>query len=118
MEEMNGKFREEEGFAIARNSMARNKNLSLEAKGLYILICSFLSADKPDITKEFLVGQCREKKKAFDSAWNELLNMGYLKIHDYPDEIIYELLDVADIEDGIYLYRYDQDGNIIGTNRD
>ena len=91
MEELNGRFRREEGFAIARNSTARNKDLSLAAKGLYILIGSFLSANTPNVTKEFLMGQCREKEEVFDLAWNELLGAGYLKIHEHPDKVVYEL---------------------------
>ncbi len=118
MGELNGKFRGEEGFAIAKNSLARNKKLSLAAKGLYILIGSFLPVNRPNVTKEFLMEQCQEKEKVFDLAWNELLKTGYLKIHVYPDTVVYELLYDADIADGIYLYRYDQNRNIVGTNRD
>ncbi len=117
----NGTFRKKKGFTMASNSVIRNSSLSLKAKGLYTLIQSYITCESLEVTKAFLIKQCTEGEKAFDGAWNELKRSGYLKIHLYPAEqgrfrYEYELLDEADLADGIYLYRYNTDGHVTSTN--
>lgn len=122
MNKINGAFRKKQGFTITSNSAARDKKLSFKAKGLYLLIQSYITLPNFDLTKTFLMTQCEEGERAFDSAWNELKHKGYLKLHLYPDgkgqfRYEYELLDDADSAEGVYLYRYDKNGNVTSTNR-
>lgn len=117
----NGTFRKKKGFTMASNSVIRNQNISLKAKGLYTLIQSYITCESLEVTKAFLVKQCMEGDKAFDTAWNELKKSGYLKMHLYPAEkgqfrYEYELLDEADFAGGVYLYRYDREGRVTSTN--
>lgn len=63
------------------NSVARDRNLSLKAKGLYALIQSCLEDQQFDFIhfKPALEAECKEGSQAFDSAWKELKQSGYLK---------------------------------------
>lgn len=103
-----------------RNDIARCSALSLKAKGLYMLIETYI--EDGEIKKSLLMNQCKEGERGFDSAWNELKHKGYLKLHVYPVgrdmfRYEYELLDAPDISDGVYLYRYDKNGNVTSTNK-
>lgn len=68
-------------FRPVPSSAVQDMNLSLEAKGLYSLIQTCL--EDPDFDYEHfkpaLQANCKEEDKAFDSAWKELKNAGYLK---------------------------------------
>jgi hypothetical protein len=61
-------------------SIAQDKNLSLEAKGLYLLIKSCI--EDPEFDCEHLrsavEAKCKEGSEAFDSTWKELERAGYL----------------------------------------
>jgi hypothetical protein len=65
-------------FSQVSNNALRDTNLSLKAKGLYSLIQSYLTIPDFDLYKSFLEKQCKEGQKAFDSAWKELKEAGYL----------------------------------------
>ena len=115
------KFKKPEGFTIAGNNAVRDEGLSLKAKGLYVLIRSYITLEGFELTKSFLMQRCMEGEKAFNSSWDELKEKGYLKIHQYSTgngkfRYEYELLDVADISGGVYLYRYDKNGVLSSTN--
>ena len=69
------------GFTIVGNNVLRDRYLSLKAKGLYILICAYISYDGFILTKAFLRRLCTDGERSFDQAWNELKKMGYLKVH-------------------------------------
>lgn len=117
-----GTFRKKKGFTVTSNEVLRNRKLSCKAKGLYCLIQSWITYEEITLTKAFLRGYCPEGDRAFDSMWNELRDFGYLKIHAYLGErgrcyYEYELLDEADLRDGVYLYRYDIAGNLTSTNK-
>lgn len=73
-----GKFRKKINFSMVSNDIIRNDNISLKAKGLYALIQSYITLDDFILYKGFLLSKCKEGKKAFDSAWRELKESGYL----------------------------------------
>lgn len=118
----NGTFRKRQGFTMASNAAIRDPKLSLKAKGLYTLIMSYITLLTLTLTKAFLMAHCLEKERAFNSAWNELKNRGYLKVHFTPSGennrwcAEYELLDVADPADGIHTYYYNLAGEVTATN--
>ncbi|GEM_PF-3878572 len=87
------------------NSAAQDINLSLRAKGLYLLIKSCIESPGFDCGhyKPELEAKCKEGSKAFDSAWRELKQAGYLKQYRIAHggeskgfHYDYELLDTAD----------------------
>lgn len=79
MEERNGRFRKKRSnFSIISNEIIRDPELSLKAKGLYTLIQSYITIEGFTLYKWFLQSKCSEGKKAFNSAWNELKESGYL----------------------------------------
>lgn len=84
------------------NSIIRDETISLKAKGLYALIQSYITLDSFVLYKDFLVTKCKEGKAAFDSAWKELKETGYLKQYKMNSEngfyYEYELLDSPDID--------------------
>lgn len=99
-----GSFRAKKNpFTQVSNSALRDNRLSLKAKGLYSLIQSYVSIPDFTLYKGHLMSICKEKEKAFDSAWKELKVNGYLKQYRIPkgknDAFVYEydLLDVADL---------------------
>ena len=78
-ESENGRFRKKRvNFSIISNEVIRDDTISLKAKGLYSLIQSYITLDGFTLYKGFLKSKCREGKKAFNSAWNELKDSGYL----------------------------------------
>ena len=81
------------------NSIIRDENISLKAKGLYALIQSYITLENFTLYKGFLLSKCSEGKKAFESAWQELKKTGYLIQYRMQDSETkqffweYELLD-------------------------
>lgn len=69
------------GYCSVPDSAARDRTLSLKAKGLYLLIESCLNNPQFDRNhlKQSLFDMSKESTKAFDSAWRELKEAGYLK---------------------------------------
>lgn len=103
-ENPNGKFRHRKvKFAQISNSALQDARLSLKAKGLYSLVQSYITMENYDLYKWFLLKQCKEGEKAFNSAWKELKDTGYLKQYRLPSGdngtfcYEYELLDEADL---------------------
>ena len=68
-------------FCSVSNWVAQDQNLSLKAKGLYLLIQSCLEDPEFDYDhfKPALQAKCKEGSDAFDSTWKELKRAGYLK---------------------------------------
>jgi hypothetical protein len=101
----NGQFRPKRvNFAQISNTALQDANLSLKAKGLYSLIQSLITLPGQDNLVLWKIRKkCKEKEKAFDSAWKELKDAGYLKQYRIPKgekgafRYEYELLDEADI---------------------
>lgn len=102
MEEKSGRFRKKKvNFSMVSNSIIRDKDISLKAKGLYALIQSYITMDNFTLYKSFLMSRCCEGERAFDSAWKELKETGYLKMYKIREGAKtfiyeYELLDVPD----------------------
>lgn len=76
-----GFFRSKKGFTVVQNEITRDVNISLKAKGLYLVIQAYISMPDKKWTKEDFRNLTKEGKKAFDSAWKELKDFGYLKVH-------------------------------------
>ena len=98
-----GKFRrKKKNFSSVPNSVARDKNLSCKAKGLYLMIESYINIPNYELHKWYLISQCKEGQKAFNSMWKELKDAGYLKVYRVPSGengkfvYEYELLEKAD----------------------
>ncbi len=96
----NGRFRHKRNsFAMISNEIIRNTEISLKAKGLYALIQSYVTIDNFTLYKGFLQSKCIEGERAFDGAWKELKEHGYLVQYRMRDEKTckiyweYELLD-------------------------
>lgn len=91
-------------FAAVSNEILRRRDVSLKAKGLYSLIQSFITIPDYVVYKSVLRDHyCGEGKSAFDSAWNELKKIGYLKQYRMKDEknhfyYEYELLDTVETD--------------------
>lgn len=66
------------GYAQVSTEVARSKDLSLKAKGLYALIQAYLDIPNFTLYKSFLVRQSCDGKSSFETAWNELKRCGYL----------------------------------------
>jgi hypothetical protein len=80
-----GRFRKKMGFAAVSNAVAMDMNLSLKAKGLYLLIQAYITIPGFTLYKNYLISQCKEGKSAFESAWSELKQAGYLKQYRMRD---------------------------------
>lgn len=68
-------------FAQVSNVALLDKKLSLKAKGLYGMIESFLSIPDFVLYKTTLAKYCAEGDTAFNKAWKELKDAGYLIQH-------------------------------------
>ena len=66
------------GFSIGYNCILRDKSLSLTAKGLYLVISSYVGMPEWKLTKDVLIKICGTAY-AVKKAWKELLAAGYLK---------------------------------------
>ena len=74
-----GKFRKKKvNFSMISNEVIRDDTVSLKAKGLYAIIQSYITLEDFSLYKGFLLSKCKEGKKAFDAAWKELKDAGYL----------------------------------------
>lgn len=100
METSGGRFRKKRtNFSMVSNNIIRDDTVSLKAKGLYALIQSYITIEDFTLYKGFLQSKCCEGKKAFDSAWKELKETGYLVQYRMQDQTTkqifweYELLD-------------------------
>lgn len=75
----NGSFRAKKTYySQVSNTALRDKSLSLKAKGLYSLIQSYITIENFTLYKDMLVRESTDGKTAFQSAWNELKEKGYL----------------------------------------
>lgn len=90
-------------FAQVSNHCLQNPSISLTAKGLYSLIQSLITSDEYVLYKTVLQRDyCKEGRDAFNKAWNELKNTGYLKVYRMSTNngfvYEYELLDIPESE--------------------
>ena len=97
-----GCFRNKTAFVPIPQVVAKDKELSLKGKGLYLLIQSYITIPNFKLYKSFLMSNCLEGQSSFNSAWNELKEKGYLKIYKIAKADTkgfyyeYELLDAAE----------------------
>ena len=97
-----GFFRNKTAFVPIPQVIAKDKELSLKAKGLYLLIQSYITIPNFKLYKSYLMSMCVEGQCSFDSAWNELKEKGYLKIFKIAKADTkgfyyeYDLLDTAE----------------------
>lgn len=66
------------GFTITYNNILKDTTLSLSAKGLYIVIQSFIGLKQFILTKANLQRYCSDSTYLFEKSWKELKNHGYL----------------------------------------
>lgn len=113
-----GFFRSKKGFTVVQNEITRDTHISLKAKGLYLVIQAYISMPDKKWTKEDFRNLTKEGKKAFDSAWKELKDFGYLKVHFMPDngkwKTEYELLDEPDL--GPHTLYHNSEGEVSSDN--
>ena len=116
-----GVFRKKNGFTAVGNSIARDKVLSLKAKGLFLLIQSYINIPDSTWKKSDFQRMTIEGDKAFENAWKELKENGYLKSHiktngkngcQFSTE--YELLDEPQL--GAHTFYYNANGELTKTN--
>ncbi|HAV90072.1 MAG TPA: hypothetical protein DCW44_02205 [Eubacterium sp.] len=114
-----GFFRMNKGFTVVQNEVIKDKTLSLKAKGLYAVIQCHISIPNTSWRKSYFENSVTDGYKSFVTAWNELRDKGYLKIHNvYNQEIHrpikeYELL--AEPKGGPHTFNYDKEGNVKST---
>lgn len=118
-----GFFKNKVPFVPISQVVAKDKELSLKAKGLYLLIQSYITIPNFKLYKSYLMSVCVEGQCSFDSAWNELKEKGYLKIYKVAKSDAkgfyyeYELLDAAD-SDTPALIVIRKDGTIVDKEQE
>lgn len=118
-----GFFRNKVPFVPISQVVAKDKELSLKAKGLYLLIQSYITIPNFKLYKSYLMSVCVEGQCSFDSAWNELKVKGYLKIYKIAKSDAkgfyyeYELLDAAE-SDTPALIVIRKDGTIVDKEQE
>lgn len=116
------RFRKKAGFTAIQNCAVDDRELSVKALGLYCRIQRWITyeAENFECTKAFIQSRCSEGSKAFDNAWNELKEKGYLKMYCYPAPRTCweaELLDEPQ-PDTPHTYYLDSNGNVKSSNED
>lgn len=113
-----GFFRSKKGFTVVQNEITRDTTISLKAKGLYLVIQAYITMPDKKRTKDDFMRLAKEGNKAFDSAWKELKESGYLKVHIMSDNgrwrTEYELLDEP--EAGPHTLYHNADGEVTSDN--
>ena len=113
-----GFFRSKKGFTVVQNEITKDSTISLKAKGMYLVIQAHITMPDKKWTKDDFMRLTREGRKAFDSAWQELKDTGYLKVHIMADggrwHTEYELLDEP--ESGPHTLYHNKDGEITSDN--
>lgn len=109
-----GRIRKKDGFTMVMNEIARDSRLSLRAKGVYLLVQSYITMPDREWQKKDFVKMVHESRNVFDGAWDELKRCGYIKKHQYAlgrgFRVEFELLDKA--EDGPHTFYHNAEGKI------
>ena len=88
-----GFFRSKKGFTVVQNEITRDRDISLKAKGLYLVIQANITMPDKRWRKEDFKSMTCEGKKAFDGAWNELKEAGYnVSSEDFDFEDLYQMI--------------------------
>ena len=75
-----------EGYTRICNKLCQDKNLSLKAKGTFLVMTSLSTIPEWDFSVEGLISLTREGETAIRSAIRELKEAGYLKVVKEKDE--------------------------------
>lgn len=116
----NVKIKKKKGFTQVQNWAPDDMQLSDKALGLYTRIQRWITFEAPgfECTKAFMRTKTPSGEKAFDSAWNELKERGYLKMYCVPPaNWEAELLDEPQ-PDTPHTYYLNADGEVKSTNVD
>ncbi len=115
-----GFFRSKAGYTVVQNSITKDKTVSLKAKGLYLVIQAYITMPDKKWRKDEFMEMSTDGKKAFGSAWDELKEKGFLKVHMLPNGncwcVEYELLDEPQY--GPHTFYYNKAGEVTKTNVD
>jgi hypothetical protein len=113
-----GFFRSKKGFTVVQNEITKDSTISLKAKGLYLVIQAYITMPDKKWTKDDFLNLTKEGRKAFDGAWKELKDTGYLKVHIMAVggrwHTEYELLDKP--VQGPHTLYHNKDGKITSDN--
>ena len=113
-----GYFRVKDSFTQVTNCITRDNTISLKAKGLYLVIQSSITNPNKKYSKEDFYEMTAEGTKAFESAWKELKDKGYLKVHNFPNAgyfcVEFDLLDRPEL--GAHTFYYNKEGEVTKTN--
>ena len=113
-------FKKKKGYTQVQNYAPDDITLSDKALGLYTRIQRWITFEAEDFecSKAFIKTKTPSGEKAFDSAWNELKERGYLKMYCIPPaNWTAELLDEPQ-PDTPHTYYLNTDGEIKSTNVD
>ena len=66
-------------FAYVSNDVLKNEKLSLEAKGLYAYIQSYVCGSDIELSKQFLLKNCIDDEEVLNKSWSELKEAGFIK---------------------------------------
>lgn len=118
-------IRKKKGFTAVQNYAVDDMTLSDKALGLYTRIQRWVTYDADDFvcSKEFIASRTPSGGKAFSSAWDELKEKGYLKMHCFAPASgtamrwEAELLDMPE-PDKPHTYYYAADGTYSSNNLD
>ena len=116
----NVKIKKKKGFTQVQNWAPDDMTLSDKALGLYTRIQRWITFEAEDFecSKAFMRTKTPSGEKAFDSAWNELKERGYLKMYCIPPATWEaELLDEPQ-PDTPHTYYLNADGEVKSTNVD
>ena len=116
----NVKIKKKKGFTQVQNWAPDDMELSDKALGLYTRIQRWITFEAPgfECTKAWMRTKTPSGQKAFDSAWNELKERGYLKMYCIPPaNWEAELLDEPQ-PDTPHTYYLNADGEVKSTNID
>lgn len=114
-----GKFRKKVPYASVSQVLIKDTELSLKAKGLYSIIECYIRIPDFTLYKSHLINQSTDGLRAFNSAWYELKEHGYLKQYRIREakgwRYEYDLLDVPDLETSATI-DIDLNGEIVEKN--
>ena len=114
-----GTFKSKTGYTVVQNVITKDKRVSLKAKGLYLVIQSFITLPNKVWKKGDFVKMVTEGERAFDSAWSELKKYGYLRVHAYTQRgkgwrYEFELMDEP--AEGPHTIYYNSEGEPVSDN--
>lgn len=96
------------GFTMSYNHALQDAQLSLPAKGLYLIMQSFVGMPDFALTKAALYRVCGDSHYTFEKAWHELKTSGYLH-HFYsigPNGGFCHAYDLCQAPEAVHAFAY------------